>query len=49
MFLTDKYMYAILAPDYLSMIINENGLDEKNGAKLKQIRQDDNCTVVNKF
>jgi hypothetical protein len=45
-FMTNEYMYAILSPDYLPMIINENGLNEENRMKLKQIQQDDNCVVI---
>jgi hypothetical protein len=45
-FLTNEYMYAILSPDYLSLIVNEKGLDEENRKKLNQIQQDDNCVVI---
>jgi hypothetical protein len=45
-FMTDEYLYSIISPDYLPMIINENGLNEENRNKLKQIQEDDNCVVV---
>lgn len=45
-FLTNEYMYAILSPNYLPMMINEKVLNEENRTKLNQIQDDDNCIVV---
>jgi hypothetical protein len=45
-FMSNEYMYAILSPDYLSMIINENGLDENGREKLNNIKPEDNSVVV---
>jgi hypothetical protein len=45
-FMNNEYMYAVLSPNYLPMIINEIGLNEENGEKLEQIKPDDNPVFV---
>jgi hypothetical protein len=45
-FMNNEYMYSIFTPDYLSIIINEKGLNEKGREILNNIKPDDNSVVV---
>ncbi|MDR2037256.1 MAG: 6-bladed beta-propeller [Bacteroidales bacterium] len=46
LFINDKYLYSAASPDFLSLVINEKVLDEKNRKILSNIKENDNSVII---